>query len=179
MELWKDIEGYEGLYQVSNRGRVKSLKRNIIRTNGRTLPVRERILKPIMNLGYEHVILGNMNNKHKRKQLKVHRLVAQAFIPNPEKKPHINHKNFIRDDNWIENLEWCTAKENSRHWVKNKMIIPRGELNGMSKLTEDDVFFIKNNWNKISAVKLMEMFDVGKTTIYDIIHERSWKHLWK
>ena len=103
-EIFKDIEGFEGLYQISNLGRVKSLRFNkeILLKDGKT--GRE--------LGYRSVVLTK--NKIK-KTYYVHRLVAQAFIPNPENKSDANHKNGIKSDNIIANLEWCTCSENSLH----------------------------------------------------------------
>ena len=99
-EIWKDIEGYEGIYQVSNKGRVKSLNYN--RTG------EERILKIRINKnGYACISLGK-----ERKFFRVHRLVAIAFIPNPENKPCVDHINAIRTDNRVENLRWVTHEEN-------------------------------------------------------------------
>lgn len=177
-EIWKDIKGYEGFYRVSNMGRVETLERIITRTNGRKLPIHGKILTPIMNLDYEHVILADMSKKIKNKQLKVHRLVAQAFIPNPENKPQINHKNFIRNDNRVENLEWVTVLENSQHAMKYKrdQIGRKGILNGRAKLTEEDVLYIREN-KHLKVITLIEMFNVGKTAICDIRAGRSWKHL--
>lgn len=122
VEIWKDIKGYEGLYQVSNLGRVKSLERIITKKNGVTLPIKEKILQyGIDRKGYYFVGLYK-NSKGKNKSIA--RLVAEAFIPNPDNKPEINHINTIRTDNrvWVNedgsieydksNLEWCTHKEN-------------------------------------------------------------------
>lgn len=114
MEVWKDIYGYEGYYQVSNLGKIKGLKRKVISplTNNPSVIKRERLIKPILNRGYQSVMLSKNNTQ---KIFRVHRLIAFAFIPNPENKPFINHKNGIRDDNRLENLEWCTTSENHCH----------------------------------------------------------------
>lgn len=107
-EIWKDIVGYEGLYSVSNLGRVKSLKRLL--NDGRLW--KERILKPETNHGYLRVRLcDNNGKKHKR----VHILVAEAFIPNPNDYPYVNHKDENKSNNRVDNLEWCTAKYNSNY----------------------------------------------------------------
>ena len=102
-EIWKPIVGYEGLYEVSNLGNVRSLNYN---GTGEI-----KIMKPgISKNGYLQVLLY-INGK--RKMYKVHRLVAQAFIPNPDNKPQINHKSEDKTLNTVDNLEWTTAKENT------------------------------------------------------------------
>ena len=109
-EIWKPAKGYEGLYEVSNLGRVKSLARTCKgRGNGRK-PIRERILcLEVSNNGYIRVRLSM--DRHTKHCL-VHRLVAEAFTPNPNNLPQVNHKNEDRADNRAENLEWCTGKYN-------------------------------------------------------------------
>lgn len=117
MENWKDIKGYEGLYLVSNIGRVKSLPRTIQKSDGRTQPVFEKILTPSTDKdGYK---ITTLFKGKKRKMLKVHRVVAEAFITNLENKPQVNHINGIKDDNRIENLEWSTISENRQHAYDN------------------------------------------------------------
>lgn len=115
VEIWKDIEGFEGFYQVSNLGRVKSLSRIVNDYRGKGKRNKERILKPkrknIAN-SYLTVCLSKLGviTTHQ-----VHSLVAKTFIGNPDPGKEVNHKNGIKDDNRVENLEWVTRKENTRH----------------------------------------------------------------
>ena len=107
IEIWKDIEGYEGLYQVSNTGKIKSLKS----WGGNN----ERIMKP-RNQGTGYLSIGLSKDK-KCRQFLVHRLVAQAFIPNPNNYDFVNHKDENKTNNVIENLEWCTKSYNSIYYL--------------------------------------------------------------
>lgn len=128
-EIWKDIKGYEGRFMVSNLGRVKAVPRVVIRSNNYRYRVAERILKTRISFyGYSIVSLGGGQG------LKVHRLVAEAFIPNPENKPNIDHINTIRDDNRVENLRWVTQKENAN----NPLTIEKCRRNcSFKRLSED------------------------------------------
>lgn len=139
MEIWKDIEGYEGLYQVSNLGRVRSLNRVTyqIQKGGELTPMnyKGRILGTSMK-GYPTVSLSKNNVINVRC---VHRLVAEAFLPNPNNLPYINHKNEIKTDNRVENLEWCTQQHNVNYGTSRK----RASLNNPLKrgCLVDGIFF--------------------------------------
>lgn len=112
-EIWKDIKGYEGLYQVSNLGRVKSLERILHYCDGRHRPVKEKLLScGVCKVGYRQVKL-RLNKKTKTHY--VHRLVANTFILNLESKPQVNHKDGNKINNNIDNLEWVTHSENLQH----------------------------------------------------------------
>lgn len=116
-EEWRDIAGYEGLYQISNLGRVKSLKREVniklLNVGWAKREVPELIRKQII---YKNGYAGVQLHKQQRLHLSlIHRLVAKAFIPNPDNKPEVNHKNGNKLDNRVENLEWVTRAENDKH----------------------------------------------------------------
>ena len=120
-EVWKDVVGYEGFYQVSNLGRVRSVDRLI---NGRYAGHKTKVKGKILNTftsktGYVRVAL-HINKKVNK--FSVHRLVAQAFIPNQDNKPQVNHKDEKRDNNNVNNLEWVTAKDNSNYGTRPKKI---------------------------------------------------------
>ena len=117
LEVWKDIAGYEGLYQVSDMGRVRSCKRMVKHSKGGLKVVNSRVLKPGYTHGYPHVILCTCG---KIKRFSVHRLVAIAFIDNPLNLPEVNHIDGNRDNPKLSNLEWCTSTQNKYH-AKNSL----------------------------------------------------------
>ena len=110
-EIWKPIPNYEGYYEASSLGRIRSVDR-VVKNGNWTKPVRGRVLKVCVNDGY---IYCSLSKDGKVKQQKVHRLVAITFIPNPDNLPYINHKNEDKGDNRVENLEWCTKWHNEHY----------------------------------------------------------------
>lgn len=122
-EVWKDIPGYEGLYQVSNLGIVKSYDRIVKHNKGGTAKRNGTVLKQSTNIwGYNMVTLCKDKIQTGKS---VHRLIAISFIHNPENKPQVNHKNGVKTDNRIENLEWVDAFENMAHAFKTGLIITK------------------------------------------------------
>ena len=117
IEIWKDIEGYEGIYEMSSYGRVRSLNR-YVRHNNRPYHIKGRILKNMKANGYYYVHLHRDDGTSQK--YRVHRLVACSFIPNPDNLPQVNHKNENKEDNRVGNLEWVTAKQNCNHGTRNK-----------------------------------------------------------
>ena len=139
-EYWLDIPDYESYYQISNFGRVKSLDRIITQQNGKKQFAKGKVLKPcITNKGYfkVHLLLNA-----KRKSRSIHRLVAQAFLPNPFHKPQVNHINGCKIDNNLCNLEWNTQSEQQIHAYQNGLQ-PKGEKHHYAKLTLKEVIQIK------------------------------------
>lgn len=134
MEEWKSIIGFEGLYEVSNLGRVRSL------WDGRHQTHRTKILKPIkMNSGY--LCVGLHKNGEEKKFL-VHRLVAEAFIPNPLNKPQVNHKTEDKTQNSVDCLEWCTNEYNQNYGTRNERV-SKARINN-SKISKPVLQLTKN-----------------------------------
>lgn len=125
-EVWKDIKGYEGLYQVSNLGNVKSLDR-IIPFRNSEMSIKGKMLTKKNVKGYHMAQLCSDGIKVRKS---VHRLVAQAFIPNKHNKPEVNHLDENKQNNKVDNLEWATSKENANYGVRNKKISDVVKKNG-------------------------------------------------
>ena len=129
MEEWKSIPGYEGLYEVSSYGRVRSVDRYVKYLNGMIHLHKGKMLSPgIRSDGYLQVSLC-CNGKYKT--ISIHRLVAQAFLPNPYNLPMINHKDEVKTNNSADNLEWCTVKYNSNYKGVLKRRSQRMKENGI------------------------------------------------
>jgi hypothetical protein len=165
-EVWQSINGYEDKYQISNLGRVKSLSRLIKCSNGYRKS-KEKILKPhIEKTGYCTLDLGK-RNKHS-----LHRIVANTFIPNPNKKPCVNHLNGIKSDNREINLEWCTYSENEKHSYRvlgkkancNLKEPKKGEESNFSKFTDLEIEEIKKLiLENIKPSKIVIKYNISKS----------------
>jgi len=170
IEIWKDIDNYKGYYQVSNFGRIKSLRRrNILNSCW----IKERILKCWLTnkLGYLQVV----SYKYKRKQYYCHRLVAKAFISNPDNKPEVNHKDGNKENNRVINLEWCTSKGNMHHADIILGINCKGENLVYSKLTVSDILQIRES--KLKHKELAKIYSVSQPRITAIKNNKKWKHI--
>lgn len=171
IEEWRDVPGYEGLYKISNKGML--IRFEHWSTKGRYYPESH----PYKFKNYKGYIQTYLYKDGKRKTTTIHRLIAQAFIPNPENKDQINHKNGIKDDNRIENIEWCNQSENMRHAFDTglKEGMP-GEKNGRATLSQEAVDLIKSRYNsgeKITDISRELNINLGK--LRTILYGFSWK----
>lgn len=165
-EIWKDIEGFDGVYQISNFGKVKSFKRN--KKDGSIL------IGGKDSDGYHQVTLCKNRIQYTKKS---HSLVARHFINNPENKPTVNHIDSNRLNNVVTNLEWATIKEQNNHAVKygvSKGFV--GENNPKCKLTGEQVNCIRETYNNItiSYAELGRKYNVDYKTISSICKNKTW-----
>jgi len=172
-EIWKDIPGYEGLYQISNKGRVKSLLKTV-RLGRNTKIIPEKIIKTKNKDRYQGC---SLSKNSVGKKLMVHRLVAESFVPNPENKPQVNHKDGNKDNNSADNLEWVTVSENAIHAFDNSLRTGvKGEKNNFSKLTIDQVFEIRKLLRSRTMLQreIAKIYNVTPSAISDIYSGKSW-----
>lgn len=132
-EIWKDVVGFEGKYQVSNIGRVKRLPGFDYDIRGYKRKSRHRVMKDFSIKGYRAIKLRKGKFYYNRY---VHRLVCESFMPNNENKTQVNHKDFNRENNCIENLEWVTEIENMQHYIKSDKFIPPNKLGRCDNLPQ-------------------------------------------
>lgn len=167
METWKDIPNFDGRYQINTKGDIRHKDRP------------NTYLKPAKDTkGYLRVALWN---NHKNNTCKVHRLVALTFIPNPLNKPQVNHKNAIKNDNRVENLEWVDNSENQKHAIKHNLKrAASGEKHYMCKLSDKDVEEIKKSYvfrhPEFGTVALAKKYGISQQHVSNILNNRKRKN---
>ncbi len=176
-EIWKDVAGYEGLYQVSNMGGVKRL--SFITYNKyykRETIHKENHLRPTPH--YQNNYLSVMFSKNKKqKRIMVHRLVAIHFISNPNNYRTVNHKNGNKQQNCVSNLEWMSHKQNVNHAIEIGLMDNAGENNGQCKITEKEAKEIKNLKGKLSSAKVAQTYGLSSSHILRIWSGKKWAHI--
>lgn len=176
-EIWLDLVGFEGIYKISNYGRIKRLQREW--RSGRNGSQRKSLSESIvkqrrLKSGYVKTTLCKDGVK---KSYSVHILVAKTFIPNPENKPQVNHKDMNKENNMVENLEWNTAKENVAHCRKNKYIDNHAKTRN-KKIDKSLALTIREYYNthkNKSHREISKEFNVSYYTVKNIISGRFYK----
>lgn len=176
-EIWKDIEGYEGIYQVSNTARVIGLPRKFIRKDGKSYIVKKREIKVRIGWGGYYNVALSLDGK--KKTYPIHRLVAQAFIPNPLNKSQVNHIDGNKGNNNVDNLEWVTGSENVAHAFRTGL---RKTVVGNHKLSEDDVRYIRKKYKNRTCYRwgkkeLAKELGISTSTIDFVLKGITWKEV--
>ena len=181
IEEWRPIDGYEGLYEVSSKGRVRRFRKSRPQAPYRILHPNIRSHQGKFPSNYQCVTLSKNNV---RTSYNIHRLVASAFIPNLRNCSVVNHKDGNKHNNSVENLEWCTYEENNAHatktGLKTQVVLPpvlRGEDNPTSKLKEYQVRKIREllGTQKYKLREIGDMFGVSMHAIFDIKRGKTWR----
>ena len=178
IETWFPIDGYGGAYEVSDHGRVRSIARTRVFTDGRTRAYPSVILAgQVGTHGYRAVALAD--GVDNTRTVVVHRLVAEAFLPEMPGKTWVNHIDGDKLNNAVSNLEWCTPKENTEHMMANGLArFARGSETGMAKLSESDVVVIRSlALRGVLQKKLAANFGVAAPVISNICARKAWKHV--
>lgn len=176
-EIWKDVVGYEGFYQVSSIGRIKSLGRILVNSRGYSVPIPVKILKPQKRGRYLKIDLTNINSE--TSQLAIHRLVAMAFCENTYNYPVVNHKDSDPSNSHFYNLEWCTYKHNTHQWMFVEKRGRSGANHPNTTLTIEQVNQIRDigKNNGITTRDIAKKFGVSQYCIVSIINRKTWKNV--
>lgn len=161
--MWKQIEDLD--YEINSEGIVRRIS---------TKRIKKSFKRPDGYIGIQLYV-----TKDKIKNYQLHRLIANAFIPNPENKQYINHKDSNRENNSLDNIEWVTFEENVKHGYESGHASNKGSKNGFSILTEEKVLEIRKRRNeeKLSYQKLAEIYNVSYGCISGIVQRTNWKHI--
>ena len=169
-EIWRRLiyqgKDYGDYYEVSNFGEIR---------NAKTKKVRK---KNILHTGY-YFVSGSLGSRKNKITFKVHKAVAETFIPNPNNLPQVNHKDCNKLNNYIENLEWCTGQYNTQHASDNGLLHQKcGEDNPLSKLTNDQVTYIRENYisgdREFGTRGLARKFNVHHETVRSVLKNKTW-----
>ena len=177
-EIWKPVTDYEGSYEVSTLGKVRSLSRTVMRSNGYPQTLTGRVLRGKSNgHGYMRVNLSG-------RDFSVHRLVADTFIANPDNKRTVNHKDRVRSNNAKANLEWMTHGENIAHGYtspQRQRVHLQGEAHGEAKLTEQQVVALRTEYiagdHVHGQLALSAKYNTSRSNVYEIINRFTWVHI--
>ncbi len=179
-EVWGDVPNWEGFYQATACGKVCSVERKVARPSVLFgivyTSVPQKILTPRVGKdGYHRV---KLSRRGKSCSQLLSRLVAMTFVPNPENKPEVNHKDANKANNRADNLEWATPGENTQH-AESLGLRPRGEKNGNSRFTEEDVREIRRlrNEEKLPLLEIGKRYNARYGTIYLIANGKRWGHV--
>ena len=171
--IWKGLKyrgiDYSNKFQISNSGELQNIKTNTVYKKQRN------------KLGYQIVIVSLGSRKNKL-YIRIHKAVAETFIPNPENKSEVNHKDGNKSNNFVENLEWSTHHENMTHASKTGLLHPAtGISQGFSRLSQADVLYIKNHYiprdKQFGSRGLAKKFNCSHNVILNIIHNKTYKEL--
>ena len=182
MENWKCVAGFEGLYDVSDQGNVFSLPKivNVGKSGGVTKRGGFNLRQNKMKSG-GHLRVYLADGSGKKKPLLVHRLVAAAFLPNPEFLPVVHHKDGNPENNRVDNIEWCTVGQNTCHSIATglrRIGDGKGEKNSFSKLTDDQVRSMRKRFAECgNSAQVAREFSVSLRHSWNICHRRLWRHL--
>jgi hypothetical protein len=162
LKQWKPLQGFETKYLISNYGEIKNIKTGVIK-------------KPMLMCGYYYIGLSTTNRQ--TKSCRLHRLVAQTFIPNPFTLPQVNHIDCNKLNNRVDNLEWCSHEQNTIHRDAHNLS-NKGEKIPTSKLKEADVLRIRDLRKQgLKYNDIVPMFNVNKSVICAICNYKAWKHV--
>lgn len=182
-EEWRPVVGYEQFYEVSSLGRVRSFDREVNGKYGNVAIKKGKLIQPMFSHGKYHQVNLYCNGKNNTQ--KVHRLVAKAFLPNPNNYDQVNHKNLIKTDNRVENLEWCSARQNMHHMMDNGKMA-KGEGKKLAKLNESQVIEIRRIHSENMCAyrvkrglmqELSRRYNVSVSLIEKVVHRVNWKHI--
>jgi hypothetical protein len=170
------VKGFEGLYEVDDQGTIFGLSRTVNKGKCHRSWDERPLKYSVDSKGYFRT---NLAKDGVNRTVKVHRVVAEAFIPNPMNLPQVNHKDGNKQNNTADNLEWCSASDNQKHAFRLGLKTVDGEKNPSHKLTPEQVEFVRTHYIprhcEFSTVALGKRFGVHRKTIERIVNNRSWK----